>query len=145
MLRHELSFWYKPKYINKDINSIINNVNKSISKELKIKNNLFFDVIIVDNKQIRKINSKFRHVDKPTDVITFALRDAHKSIKVNLLGEIYLAIDYISTSAKGNFKKEFILAYIHGILHLLSYNHKSKQQRNIMFKLQKKILSKIKF
>lgn len=148
MLKHELSFWYKPKCLNnlnKDVNLMMNVVNKTISKELNIRNDLFFDVVIVDNKQIRKINSKFRHIDRITDIITFALRDTHKSIKVNLLGEIYLAPDYIYSNVKDNFKNEFILTYIHGVLHLLSFDHNSKQQRNVMFKLQKIILSKVKF
>lgn len=120
-------------------------VDKKISNELKIKDHLFFDVIIVDNKQMQKINNKFRHINKPTDVISFALRDADISIKVNLLGEIYLDPDYIHKITKNNFIKKFILTYIHGILHILLYDHGNKKEEKIMFHLQDKILKKIKF
>ena len=145
MLKHDNTFWYKSKLITKDVISLMNVVDKKISNELKIKDNLFFDVIIVDNKQMQKINNKFRHINKPTDVISFALRDADISIKVNLLGEIYLDPNYIHKITKNNFIKEFILTYIHGILHLLLYDHGNKKEENIMFHLQDKILKKIKF
>lgn len=145
MLKHDTTFWYKSKLITKDIITLMDIVDKKISNELKIKDLLFFDVIIVDNKQIQKINNKFRRINKPTDVISFALRDADISIKVNLLGEIYLDPNYIHKIAKNNFIKEFILTYIHGILHLLSYNHENKKEEKIMFHLQNKILNMIKF
>ena len=145
MLKHDSTFWYKSKLITKDVITLMNIADKKISNELKIKDYLYFDVIIVNNKQMQKINNKFRHINKPTDVISFALRDANISIKVNLLGEIYLDPDYIHRITKSNFIKEFILTYIHGILHLLSYNHESKKEKKIMFNLQNKILNKIKF
>lgn len=145
MLEHETTFWYKSKLTTKDVISLMNIADKTISKELKIKDCLFFDVIIIDNKQMQKINNKFRHINKPTDVISFALRDANISIKVDLLGEIYLSPDYIHKITNNNFIKEFILTYIHGILHLLSYNHENKKGEKIMFDLQNKILNKIKF
>ena len=119
MLKHETTFWYKSKLITKDVISLMYIADKVISKELKIRDSLFFDVIIIDNKQMQKINNKFRHINKPTDVISFALRDANISIKVDLLGEIYLNPYYIHKITNNNFVKEFILTYIHGILHLL--------------------------
>lgn len=145
MLKHETTFWYKSKLITKDVISLMYIADKVISKELKIRDSLFFDVIIIDNKQMQKINNKFRHINKPTDVISFALRDANISIKVDLLGEIYLNPHYICKIANNDFVKEFILTYIHGILHLLSYNHENKKEEKIMFDLQNKILNKIKF
>ena len=145
MLKHEITFWYKPTYLNRSVVLLTNIANKIIANELNIKDDLFFDVIIVNNEQIKKINSKFRHINKVTDVISFALRDSNKSIKVNLLGEIYLAPDYICNIAKSDFKKVFIFTYIHGVLHLLSYDHKNKEQEKKMFDLQDKILRKIKF
>ena len=73
MLKHDTTFWYKSKLITKDVITLMNIADKKISNELKIKDYLYFDVIIVDNKQMQKINNKFRHINKPTDVISFAL------------------------------------------------------------------------
>lgn len=116
---------------------------KQVSKDLKIKESLYFDVIVVDNQQMQKINKQFRKKDKSTDVITFALRDASSSVNTPLLGEIYLAPDYIQKVSKKSFNEEFILAFIHGILHLLGYDHDDKKKEEVMFSLQNKILQKV--
>ena len=116
---------------------------KQVSKDLKIKESLYFDVIVVDNQQMQKINKQFRKKDKSTDVITFALRDASSSVNTPLLGEIYLALDYIQKVSKKSFNEEFILAFIHGILHLLGYDHDDKKKEEVMFSLQNKILQKV--
>ena len=117
---------------------------KQVSKDLKIKESLYFDVIIVDSWQMQKINKQFRKIDKPTDVITFALRDAkYSTINTPLLGEIFLAPDYIQKISKKSFNEEFILAFIHGILHLLGYDHNNKKREKVMFSLQAEILQKV--
>ena len=116
---------------------------KQVSKDLKIKESLYFDVIVVDDQQMQKINKQFRKKDKSTDVITFALRDASSSVNTPLLGEIYLAPDYIQKVSKKSFNEEFILAFIHGILHLLGYDHDDKKKEEAMFSLQNKILQKV--
>ena len=105
---------------------------KQVSKDLKIKESLYFDVIIVNDQQMQNINKEFRKNDKPTDVISFALRDVSVSINTPLLGEIYLAPDYIQKISKKSFDEEFTLTFIHGILHLLGYDHdnKEKEMRN---------------
>ena len=116
---------------------------KQVSKDLRIKESLYFDVIVVDDQQMQKINKQFRKKDKSTDVITFALRDASSSVNTPLLGEIYLALDYIQKVSKKSFNEEFILAFIHGILHLLGYDHDDKKKEEVMFSLQNKILQKV--
>ena len=116
---------------------------KQVSKDLKIKESLYFDVIVVDDQQMQKINKQFRKKDKSTDVVTFALRDASSSVNTPLLGEIYLAPDYIQKVSKKSFNEEFILAFIHGILHLLGYDHDDKKKEEVMFSLQNIILQKV--
>ena len=116
---------------------------KHVSKDLKIKESLYFDVIVVDDQQMQKINKQFRKKDKSTDVVTFALRDASSSVNTPLLGELYLAPDYIQRVSKKSFNEEFILAFIHGILHLLGYDHDDKKKEEVMFSLQNKILQKV--
>lgn len=143
MLKYEITTWYKSKKITKSLISLMALSVKQVSKDLKIKESLYFDVIIVDNEQMQKINKQFRKIDKPTDVITFALRDAKYSINTPLLGEIFLAPDYIQKISKKPFNQEFILTFIHGILHLLGYDHDNKKKEKVMFSLQAEILQKV--
>lgn len=143
MLKYEITKWYRTKKITKTLISLMDLSVKQVSKDLKIKESLYFDVIVVDDQQMQKINKQFRKKDKSTDVITFALRDASSSVNTPLLGEIYLALDYIQKVSKKSFNEEFILAFIHGILHLLGYDHDDKKKEEVMFSLQNKILQKV--
>ncbi len=113
-------------------------------KYLKL-DNVEFNVIIIDNERIHEMNKTYRGVDRETDVITFALED-HKDIEfedVRLLGDVYISIDKAKSQAKDyghSLKREISFLAIHGLLHLLGYDHMNEKDEKIMFDLQDKIL-----
>lgn len=119
-------------------------------KMLKIKNNYVIELNFVDNKTIKKINKTYRKIDKVTDVISFAFLELDKneipikSKEPQFLGEIDISIDKIISQAKEykhSFKYELVYLYIHGLLHLLGYDHvKNKKDAIIMFQTEEKIL-----
>lgn len=107
--------------------------------------NVEFNVIIIDNERIRNINREYRNIDKETDVISFALED-NDNIKMpyRLLGDIYISID----KAKGqaveyghSLLRELGFLSIHGLLHLLGYDHMNENDEKIMFERQELILN----
>jgi len=107
--------------------------------------NVEFNVIIIDNERIRTINKEYRNIDRETDVISFALED-NDSIELpyRLLGDIYISID----KAKGqaieyghSLLRELGFLSIHGLLHLLGYDHINKEDEKIMFERQELILN----
>lgn len=106
---------------------------------------LEFSVIIVDNKKIHEINKQYRNIDRPTDVITFALED-YEDVKFDNyrpLGDIYISIDKAKEQAKEyghTLKRELAFLTIHGFLHLLGYDHMEKEEEKIMFEKQEMIL-----
>lgn len=120
----------------------------SISKDLDLTNGEF-NVIIVDNKKIREINKKYRNKDIETDVISFALED-DKTFRLEnyrVLGDIYVSIDKVYEQSKNynhSFKRELFFLSTHGLLHLLGYDHMTKEDEEIMFKKQKELLEKYK-
>ena len=130
----------------KDIEELdyLNNYIKYIEKKLDIENAIF-DIIIVDNDEIKTINSNYRGVNKVTDVISFALEDndALKKSQVRVLGDIYIAIEVAYEQAKlyghSNIREICFLA-THGILHLLGFDHQNENEEKIMFKKQKELL-----
>ena len=65
-------------------------------------NNVTFNVIIVDNDEIHKLNREYRHIDRETDVITFALEDEEMMnfSDQRILGDIYISIDKARSQAK---------------------------------------------
>ncbi len=124
----------------------INNFIKYSLNYLNIKN-VVFNIVIIDNKEMKIINKKYRDIDLPTDVISFAFEDAKDNIKLKkrLLGEIYISYEKVVSQSKENNVTEFqelIFLIIHGILHLLGYNHDTKGREKEMFKLQEEVIIK---
>ena len=108
-------------------------------------NNLEFNIIIVDNEKIHELNRDYRGIDRPTDVITFALEDNEDfpEMDIRILGDIYISID----KAKGqaieyghSFLRELSFLTIHGFLHLLGYDHMNEDEEKVMFSKQEEIL-----
>lgn len=107
--------------------------------------NAEFNIIIIDNERIRKINKEYRGIDKETDVISFALEDTKDFIysDFRLLGDIYISLDKVKEQSKlyeHSFLRELAFLSVHGLLHLLGYDHMEKEDEKEMFKKQDEIL-----
>lgn len=107
--------------------------------------NVEFNIIFVDSDTIHEINKKYRNVDRVTDVISFALED-NKTIELDhrVLGDIYICIERAEEQAKEyghSFFRELSFLTIHGLLHLLGYDHMKPEEEKVMFKKQDDILN----
>lgn len=135
--------------INKTNNNIeeIKDIEKLLNFALKRQNidNAVFNVILVDSNTIKDINREYRGKDSVTDVISFALEDDKTFIKtdIRILGDIYICVEKaISQSIEygHSFQREICFLSIHGLLHLLGYDHMNEEDEKIMFGLQEMIL-----
>lgn len=136
---------------------IFNNTDKEI-KEIKVLEeymnfvvkkkeleNGIFNIIFVSNEEIHNINREYRHTDRVTDVISFALEDNKDIVykDFRLLGDIYIAIDVAySQAVEYNHSKEREVCFLatHGLLHLLGYDHMTPEEEKEMFALQDELL-----
>lgn len=115
-------------------------------KTLKLKDKYVLSLVIVGPNTIKKINRDYRNIDKVTDVISFALLDSGEDMKfdgVIELGDIFINRNRVLSQAKeyGHSKKrEFVFLFVHGLLHLLGYDHMNSKDEKKMFDLQKKII-----
>ena len=114
------------------------------ANKLNLKN-VIFSVIITDNESIHEINKEYRSIDRPTDVISFALEDDKTIVNHNyrFLGDIYISYDKVIEQAKEydhSKEREICFLAVHGLLHLLGYDHMIKEDEEKMFKLQKELL-----
>lgn len=105
-----------------------------------------FTIIFVTPEEIHELNKQYRGVDRVTDVISFALEDAHdvSLTDVRVLGDIYICIDRMKEQALeyGHSEtRELSFLTVHGLLHLLGYDHQTKEDEEVMFGIQRKILS----
>ena len=121
-------------------------IEKSCLKDLT-DNNIFFDIVLMNNEEIHRINRDYRQKDRPTDVITFALfADAPKEEQFVFdneihLGEMMISLDKIEEQAKENnttFDDEMYFIVSHGILHLLGFDHLTENDYNYMVEMQNK-------
>ena len=108
--------------------------------------NCLFNIILVDNDYIHKLNKEYRGIDRVTDVISFALEDSQGEGKLDfrVLGDIYISVDKAKDQAKEyghSFLRELSFLTIHGLLHLLGYDHMTKEEEEIMFKKQDELLN----
>ncbi|MBQ3640437.1 rRNA maturation RNase YbeY [bacterium] len=114
---------------------------------LKGSNNykIFFDIVLMNNEEIHRINKEYRQKDSPTDVITFAIfadsKPEERFVFENEvhLGEIMISLDRIEEQAKENnvtFEDEIYFIISHGILHLLGFDHLTQEDYNFMVENQ---------
>ena len=110
--------------------------------------NTSFNLIIVDNNYIHELNKNYRNIDRETDVITFALEDEDTLVIASderILGDIYISIDKAKSQAKEyghSLLRELAFLAVHGFYHLLGYDHETKEDEEVMFKLQEEVLEK---
>ncbi len=120
-------------------------------KHLKLKFDPIISVSLVDNEFIHNMNKEYRGIDRPTDVISFAFLDnedreaLYKSKEPVCLGDIYISVDKAKEQAEEyghSLNRELSFLFVHGLLHLLGYDHMTKEDEEIMFTLQDEILPK---
>ena len=107
-------------------------------------------VIFVNPEEIHEINKTYRGIDRPTDVISFALMDSEDDYEMmeddNELGDIFINVEAIRNQAKEyghSLRREVCFLFTHGLLHLLGYDHMEEDEEKEMFALQDVILDEI--
>ena len=130
---------------------IFNDLCVKVFKTLKLSGDYMTDVTIINNEEIHKINREYRKVDRPTDVISFAFLDeeSEKELKGGpiSLGQIIISYEKAEEQAREyghSLLREMSFLFVHGMLHLLGYDHIKKEDEVVMFKLQDDILGGLK-
>lgn len=136
----------------KDVNNISEFIfkNQQVMSKSCLKDRDFesvsFDIVLVDNTEIHRINNEYRQKDYPTDVITFAIfADSPEEEKYIFdgevsLGEIIVSLDKVEEQAKENnvsFNDELYFLISHGILHLLGFDHCTQEEYQFMVDRQR--------
>ena len=112
--------------------------------------NISVNIILTDNKFIQSINKDYRKKNRPTDVISFAYRDdlfPSLNGKIEELGDIYISLEKASEQASDygvSLKDELKRLLIHGILHLIGYDHEiSDEEEKKMSGMEERIFNSI--
>lgn len=115
-------------------------------KTLGIEDDVEVSCVLVDDERIHEINREYRHIDRSTDVISFAMEDNDQFYVEGMprtLGDIFISVDHAKKQAEEyghSLRREMCFLFTHGILHLLGYDHMTDEQEKEMFGLQDQIL-----
>lgn len=128
---------------DKDYSYLDRVIKRTLIKEKALAS--IFSIIFVSEEEIQTINKTYRQIDKVTDVISFAFEDNKDDFMLEnrVLGDIYICIPRMISQAKeyGHSEtRELSFLVVHGLLHLLGYDHMNKEDEEKMFGLQKEIL-----
>ena len=119
---------------------------KQALKTLHIEDDVEVSCVLVDDERIHEINREYRHIDRSTDVISFAMEDNDQFYVEGMprtLGDIFISVDHAKKQAEEyghSLRREMCFLFTHGILHLLGYDHMTDEQEKEMFGLQDEIL-----
>tara|TARA_B100001093_G_scaffold94_1_gene174 strand:+ start:6870 stop:7331 length:462 start_codon:yes stop_codon:yes gene_type:complete len=103
-------------------------------------------LLLSNNKSIKKLNKSFRKKNKSTDILSFPFSKKINLSKKTYLGDIIISFNYIDKPKSQKlqfFKKKLIKIFIHGFLHLLSFNHIKNKDYKKMLKEEKLIYKSV--
>jgi len=103
-------------------------------------------LVVSDDAQLRQLNQDFLGIDSPTDVLAFQVGDIDPDTGSLYLGDVILSYQQAqiqATSAGQPVIDELSLLVVHGVLHLLGYDHDNDENMSAMWKIQNEILRRI--
>ena len=124
---------------------------KAFPKKYKFFNKrISFNLLLSNNKNIKKLNKNFRNKNKSTDILSFPFNEKIKISKETYIGDIIISYNFINQPKSQElkiFKKKLIKIFIHGFLHLLGFNHIKNKDYKRMLKeenqIYKSVISKL--
>ena len=128
---------------------VIKKASSHVFDEMKQFKNKDYEIsfLMVNNNYIKELNANYRSKDSATNVLSFPMMDDNSLKHENILGDIVISIDKIlseSLEQKIGINEYLSKISIHGILHLLGYDHVSDNDYMVMNQLEEKIIKRIK-
>lgn len=116
---------------------------QKILSSLNLSEDTEFSLTFVNNEEIHKLNKEYRGKDYATDVLSFPFENEFNLPINNIMGDVIISLQKAQAQAEEyghSFDRELGFLIIHGILHLIGYDHETKEDEVEMFSLQKKLL-----
>ena len=137
---------------------LLHEVIEAAAKYLKLPEGIELDLSIVSNEEIQALNRDYRGLDKPTDVLSFALTEVSSEYDVDFahldlaeeaeetehLGDIIISYPRAQEQAQDyghSLDRELAFLAVHGFLHLNGYDHQTEEEAQEMFRIQEEVLT----
>jgi len=135
--------------IPKDLKESITKAMNIVAQREKLSPHTEVDITIVTDEEIHQLNKNYRGVDRSTDVLSFALDEGEEEPEIvgdeaeHLLGDIIISAPTAKAQAEEfghGLKREITYLAVHGILHLLGYDHMVGADKKVMRKQEEAVL-----
>ncbi|MDF2066293.1 rRNA maturation RNase YbeY [Bacillus sp. Cr_A10] len=146
----ELDLMDETNTLSEQTIELVEKVLQFAADQQAVKNGSEVSVTFVTNDAIQEINRTYRDKDVPTDVISFAMEEMGEGeIEIKnadiptLLGDIIISVERASEQAASyghTFERELCFLAVHGFLHILGYDHGTREEEQEMFGIQETIL-----
>ena len=107
-------------------------------------------ITLTDDEHIHALNKKYRDIDRPTDVLSFAFRESNEPAilnpQIDILGDVIISLERAKVQAAEfghSLRREIIFLEVHGLLHLLGYDHIDDEERREMESEQKFVMDRL--
>lgn len=103
-------------------------------------------IVLADDRQLHELNLDYLGVDSPTDVLSFPAGEVDPETEALYLGDIAISIPRATQQAQNGghpVEAEAQLLVVHGVLHLLGYDHSTEEEKAVMWAEQAKVLEKL--
>lgn len=136
----------------KEYENIIESVCKEGAHIYGLDKDAELSVVLCDNTYIHELNKTYRNIDRPTDVLSFALNEGEEEgydgPDTKLLGDIVISLDKTLEQADEyghSFERELAYLTVHGMLHILGYDHMTDEDKTEMRKEEEFVLHRLGF
>lgn len=136
--------------VDQELEMLIKEIIEVALAHEKVGDNAEVSIVLADNDYIQALNKKYRFVDSPTDVLSFAMNEkvceqdiVEYNDQEQLLGDIVISLERAKQQAEEyghSLKREIGYLSVHGLLHLLGYNHETEEEKEIMRTKEEDIL-----
>jgi probable rRNA maturation factor len=101
-------------------------------------------LVVCDDERITELNEKYTNRKETTDVLAFSMREGEGLASIGtMLGDIVISIDRAAQQATElgeTLEEEFVILFVHGLLHLLGFDHQNRREKSNMHEYTKKIV-----
>jgi probable rRNA maturation factor len=118
----------------------------AVLEQQSVKEDLILSIILTNDKKLRELNRDYLGIDAPTDVLSFPASESDPETGARYLGDILISVPRAAEQAKAaghDLAGEIQLLVVHGVLHLLGYDHAEVEEKARMWAAQADVLERL--